>query len=159
MTRSSNSPVSSRAFPLQATYSNSDEIGSPDGTLVGMKSIDLLQNVPQINLPLLPADQSYGKPGLTFRKYEGMPHSLAAEVSTERLAEIYTGALPISWTSICHIKEIDDLSEWLQGITFDVWTASHRKGLSAGESSGTGSTMGHQTFPSANQVMSYQSPS
>jgi hypothetical protein len=46
-----------------------------------MKSIELLQSVPQINLPLLPAGQSYGKPGLTFRKYDGMPHSLAAEVS------------------------------------------------------------------------------
>jgi hypothetical protein len=47
-----------------------------------MKSIELLQSVPQINLPLLPAGQSYGKPGLTFRKYDGMPHSLAAEVSS-----------------------------------------------------------------------------
>ena len=54
-----------------------------------MKSIELLQSVPQINLPLLPADQSYGRPGLTFRKYEGMPHSLAAEVSSNGAFKLF----------------------------------------------------------------------
>lgn len=68
---------------------------------VGKASIELLQSLPQVNLPLLPKGTTFAKPGLRFESYEGLGHSFHDKVSCKDLS------LYFLMSDAGHYKETD----------------------------------------------------